>query len=136
MRSWFVVASRRDTRLGCWGVRRGGAGERDVIALITRERLSGRSPITHGGVVAHVWRGGTGRQAEGARLLRGVDVSPLDEGLGRRAGALNGRTGTGDAIDAALVCLAYDGDVLLTSDPHDLGVLAESAGTHIDLGPV
>jgi hypothetical protein len=111
-------------------------GEREVIALIKRERLSGRSPITHGGVVAQVWRGGRGRQAEVARLLYGVDISPLDDELGRRAGVLIGRTGTSDAIDAALVCLTYDGDVVLTSDLEDLRRLAASSGTHVELVPV
>lgn len=110
--------------------------ERDVIALIKRELLAGRSPVTHGGVIAQVWRGGHGRQAEVARLLRGLDISALDEELGRRAGVLIGRSGTSDAIDAALVCLAYDGDVILTSDADDLKLLAESAGTHVELVPV
>ena len=46
-------------------------GSRDVVALIKRERLAGRSPVTSGGVVAQVWRGGSGRQAPMARLLAG-----------------------------------------------------------------
>lgn len=32
-------------------------GDRDVVALVKRERLAGRSPVTGGGVVAQVWRG-------------------------------------------------------------------------------
>ncbi len=52
-------------------------GDRDIVALVKRERLAERSPVTHGGVVAQVWRGGAGRQAEVARLLAGVDVKPL-----------------------------------------------------------
>lgn len=111
-------------------------GERDVVALIKRERLAGRPPLTHGGVVAQVWRGGRGRQAEVARLLRGVVTSPLDEKLGRRCGVVLGRSGTSDAIDAALVCLAYDGDVVLTSDVDDLRLLAETTGSHVELVPV
>ena len=38
-------------------VERGG---RVVVALIKRERLAGRPPVTSGGVVAQVWRGGRG----------------------------------------------------------------------------
>jgi hypothetical protein len=110
--------------------------ERDVIALIKVERLSGRSPITHGGVIAQIWRGGHGRQAEIARLLRGVDTAALDKALGRRAGVLIGQSGRHDAIDAALVCLAADGDFILTSDADDLRPLAESAGIHVELVPV
>jgi hypothetical protein len=108
-------------------------GERDVIALVKRERLAGRSPVTCGGVVAQVWRGGHGRQAPLARLLAGVDIVPVDDSLGRRAGILLGRSGQSDAIDAAVVCLAADGDDILTSDPGDLIALAEAADIHVEL---
>ena len=111
-------------------------GDRDVIALVKRERQGERSPISHGGVVAQIWRGGTGRQAEVARLLRGIDVKALDEEIGKKAGMLLARSGTHDAIDAALVCLAADGDDILTSDPRDLTALAEAAAVHVDLVPV
>lgn len=111
-------------------------GDRELVALIKRERLHQRSPLSHGGVVAQIWRSGSGRQAEVARLLKGVHVKPLDEPLGKRAGALLGRTRGDDAIDAAVVCLATDGDEIITSDPADLRPLAEAAGLHIDLIPV
>jgi hypothetical protein len=105
--------------------------DRDVIALVKRERLAGRAPVTNGGVVAQIWRGD--RQAPIARLLAGVDVAPIDDSLGRRAGMLLARTGRADAIDAAVVCLATDGDDILTSDPGDLRVLAEAADVHVEL---
>jgi hypothetical protein len=108
-------------------------GDRDVVALIKRERRAGRLPVSHGGVVAQVWRGGTGRQVPVARLLAGVNVAALDEGLGRRAGMLLARSGLADAIDAAVVCLAADGDDILTSDPGDLQALAQAAGVHVEL---
>jgi hypothetical protein len=108
-------------------------GDRDVVALVKRERLAGRPPVTNGGVVAQVWRGGHGRRAGVARLLAGVDVTALDDGLGRRAGMLLARSRQSDAIDAAVVCLASDGDDILTSDPSDLLALAEAAETHVDL---
>jgi hypothetical protein len=44
-----------------------GRGDRDVAALIRRERLAGRPPVTSGGVVAQIWDGGRGRQAEVSR---------------------------------------------------------------------
>ncbi|MGH7734671.1 MAG: hypothetical protein ACREOE_13485, partial [Gemmatimonadales bacterium] len=109
---------------------------RDVVALVKRERLSGRVPVTNGGVVGQVWRGGSGRQAPVARLLAGVDVAPIDNLLGRRAGTVLARSGHSDAIDAAVVCLARDGDDILTSDPGDLRDLAQAAGTHVELIPV
>jgi hypothetical protein len=111
-------------------------GDRDVVALVKRERLAGRVPVTCGGVVAQVWRGGHGRQALVARLLAGVLVVPVDDRLGRRAGGLLARSGQSDAIDAAVVCLAADGDDILTADPGDLRELAEAAGIHVDLIPV
>jgi hypothetical protein len=111
-------------------------GDRDVVALVKRERLAGRAPVTSGGVVAQVWRGGTGRQAPLARLLAGTDVTAVDDVLGRRAGMLLARSGHADAIDATVVCLAGDGDDILTSDTRDLQALAEAAGIHVDLIPV
>ena len=111
-------------------------GDRDVVALVKRERLAGRAPVTNGGVVAQVWRGGSGRQASVARLLAGVDIAPIDDSLGRRAGMLLARTGHADAIDAAVVCLAVDGDDIVTSDPGDLRILAEAAEVHVELIPV
>jgi hypothetical protein len=111
-------------------------GDREVVALVKRERLAGRVPVTCGGVVAQVWRGGHGRQAPIARLLAGTDVTAIDDQLGRRAGMLLARSGLSDAIDASVVCLAADGDDILTSDPSDLRVLAEAADVYIDLIPV
>jgi hypothetical protein len=105
---------------------------RDVIALIKRERLAGRTPITHGGIVGQVWRGG-GRQANLARLLPGLDVVALDAALGRRAGALLARSRSTDVIDAALALLAQDGDEILSSDPDDLRVLVAASGVHADV---
>jgi hypothetical protein len=111
-------------------------GNRDVLALVKRERQSGRAPITNGGVVGQVWRGGSGRQVAVARLLSGVEVAPVDDLLGRRAGVLLALAGRSDAIDAAVVCLARDGDDILTSDPDDLRDLAQAAGLHVELIPV
>ena len=108
-------------------------GDRDLVALVKRERLADRVPVTCGGVVAQVWRGGQGKQAPLARLLAGVEVAPIDGSLGRRAGMLLARSGQSDAIDSAVVCLAGDGDDILTSDPGDLRGLAEAAGVHIEL---
>jgi hypothetical protein len=108
-------------------------GERDVVALVKRERQAGRVPLTSGGVVAQVWRGGRGRQAQLARLLAGVDVEPIDDRLARRAGMLLAATGQSDAVDATVVCLARDGDDILTSDPNDLHALTLAAGVHVEL---
>jgi hypothetical protein len=109
--------------------------DRSVVALIKRERLAGRAPLTSGGVVAQVWRGGSGRQAPLARLLAGVEIVPIDAELGQQAGVLLALTGGSDAIDASVICLAADGDEILTSDVTDLRPLAEAADVHVDLIP-
>lgn len=106
--------------------------DRTVLALLAREHLAGRTPVTHGGVVGQVWRG-RARQARVGRLLAGVVVVALDEELGRAAGTLLAQAGASDVIDAAVVLLAADGDEILTSDPHDLAVLAAASGVHADL---
>jgi hypothetical protein len=111
-------------------------GDRDVVALIKRELTAGRAPVTHGGVVGQVWRGGSGRQAPLARLLPGLEIVGIDEDLGRRAGLLLGKARGSDVVDAALVVLAADGDSVLTSDVQDLRRLVEAADTHLDLVPV
>ena len=71
-----------------------------------------------------------------ALLLDNVEVVPVDDGLGKRAGMLLARTGAADAIDASVVCLAKDGDDILTSDPRDLLDLVRTAGVHVELIPV
>lgn len=111
-------------------------GDRDVIALIKREIRSGRRPRTHGAVVGQVWRGGAGRQAEVARVLRGVEVTPVDHELGRRAGLLLRSSKTHDVVDAALVVLACTDDWLLTSDADDLAPLAVAMGIDMEIVPV
>jgi hypothetical protein len=108
-------------------------GNRLILARVKRERLSGRAPLTNGAVVAQVWRGGRGRQAPVAQLLGSVEVAPLDDQLGRRAGLLLALSGASDAIDASLVCLAQDGDDIYTSDPGDLLDLVRTAGVHVEL---
>ncbi len=107
--------------------------DRETIALLKQELLAHRVPRTHGGVVGQVWRGGTGRQANLARLLPSLAVDALDEAMGRRAGELLGRARRSDVIDAAVVLLAADGDLILTSDAGDLRPLAAAAGLHVDL---
>lgn len=107
--------------------------DRNVIAMIKAERLAGRAPVTHGGVIGQVWRGGTGRQAALSQVLPGIEVVPLDVALGRRAGELLKSTRTKDVIDAAVALLARDSDEILTSDPEELRPLVEATGRHVEL---
>jgi len=43
------------------------------------------------------------------------------------------RAGVVDAIDASVVCLAQDGDDILTSGPANLLDLVRTAGAHVEL---
>jgi hypothetical protein len=94
--------------------------------------LAGEVPITHGGVVGQVWRGGP-RQARLATALAGMDVRSLDEKLGRAAGRLLSIARMSDVVDAALVALASDTDEIITIDIGDLAQLADAAGCHVEL---
>lgn len=108
-------------------------GDRDLVALIKRERQLDRTPRTHGGVVGQAWRGGSGRQANLARLLPALEIQPIDDSIGRQSGVLLGKARATDVIDAAVVVLAADGDDIFTSDPDDLADLARAAGRHVEL---
>lgn len=108
-------------------------GKSSVVALLKVEWKADRVPVTHAGVIAQVWRGGSGRQAGLAKVLAGVDVRALDQPLGRRAGMLMAAARKRDVVDAALVLLARDGDVILTSDPDDIVSLAIAADLHVEV---
>lgn len=88
-----------------------------------------------GVVIAEAWRDARGRQANLARLLRSVDVRPVDQRLGRMAGVLLGRSGVSDAVDATVVAIAAQGDRILTSDPADIRKLVDASGRSIQVVP-
>lgn len=109
-----------------------GASVLDAGALIAFERLDRRTRATFArrrgpliipaGVLAQVWRDG-GKQIVLARLVRaeGTVVEPLDRERARAAGALLGRSGASDVVDASVVLSARAHKaVVLTSDPDDL----------------
>jgi hypothetical protein len=106
--------------------------ERSMWARLKAAEVARELPLTHGGVVGQVWRGGP-RQARLARALQGVDVRPLDRALGRAAGELLARTRSSDVIDAAVVLLAADRDDVVTLDRRDFEVLVRAAGRHVEL---
>ena len=110
--------------------------DRALWRRVDAAHLESSPPLTHGGIVAQVWRGGSGRQARLARALLGTLVVPLDDDLGRRAGVLLTRAGLTDAIDAALVALCRPGDQIVTSDPADMDALVGAARLRVDVIPV
>jgi hypothetical protein len=107
-------------------------GGRPMWTRLKAAQLRSEVPVTHAGVLGQVWRTDP-RQARLARAVQGIDVRPLDEPLGRAAGALLGAVGLADVIDAAIVLLSNDGDVIVTSDPGDLSRLAAAPGRHVEL---
>ena len=107
--------------------------DRTMWRRLKAAQLANDVPRSHGAVVGQVWRGRGSRQALLAMALSGVDVRPLDEALGRAAGALLARSGRDDVIDAAVVLLADDGDDIVTSDAADLEPLARATGRHVEI---
>ncbi len=114
------------------------AVDRDDRAMVARLRVAERHGFelrSNAMVLGQVWRERQGRQARAARLLRAVDVRPIDEARGREAGVLLGVAGTSDAIDATVVLLAEPGDRIVTSDPGDIGRLVASSGRRAAVVP-
>ena len=107
--------------------------DRAMWRRLKAAKLAGTPPRTHGGVIAQVWRGGVGRQAPLASAMKSIETTPLDDGLGRRAGVLLARSGMGDAIDAAVVALADHDDQIITSDPGDIASLVHAAELRCDV---
>ncbi len=95
--------------------------QRAAVAL-TRLLVESSTPmVTSAGVVAQVWRDGTGKQVPIAYLLRHTKVFALDYATARLIGRVLGKTGARDAIDAHVVVLARQrGWPVVTSDPKDL----------------
>jgi len=109
--------------------------DRSMIARLRVAQLHGYELRTSAIVIAQVWRSSGGKQAGIARLLRAVDVRPVDEQMGRDAGALLSKAPTDDPIDATVVLVARSGDRILTSDPDDIGHLVSSSGKKVAIVP-
>ena len=92
-----------------------------MVALVRRFVASKTPLVTSAGVVAQVWRGGTGRQVPAAYLLKHTVVVDLTRSVARVLGRMLGQSGTHDAVDAHVVFLARERNwAVLTSDPDDL----------------
>jgi hypothetical protein len=105
--------------------------DRDVHKTVRDAHRMGVQVLTNSMAVAQVWRDSKGRQAELAKVLRGVRVRPVTPDDGRKAGELLEAAGLSDAIDASVALLAETGDRVLTSDPGDLRTLCEAAGNRV-----
>jgi hypothetical protein len=114
------------------------AVDRSDRAMMARLRAAERSGIelrSNGAVVAQVWRDPGGRQVILGRLLRAVDVQPVDLRLGQDAGVLLGRAHSSDAVDGTVVAIAKPGDRIITSDPEDIRALVALSGRSILIVP-
>lgn len=110
--------------------------ERNDAAMWERfkiARLAGSPPVSHGGVIAQVWRGRGPRHARLAHALESIDIRGLDDSLGRKVGELLAKVRRNDVVDAAIVLIANDGDQILTSDPYDLAPLARAADLDVEI---
>ncbi|MEV5745261.1 hypothetical protein AB0L30_34825 [Microbispora rosea] len=104
----------------------------DFLALhdeLTATRIRPLVPVV---ALAQAWRGGPQHQI--SRVLKGCDIRPDDEHVGRAAGIACAAAGTADAVDAIVVVTAvrYQASVV-TSDPDDLKHLADSLGVKLRL---
>ena len=101
------------------------AVDRRDRGILTTLRLLERDGVpvrTSAGALAQVWRGGP-RQANLARVVRGLDVAALDENEGRRVGELLAAARTEDVVDAHVALLVEPGGTVLTSDGSDIALL-------------
>jgi len=105
--------------------------DRDVHKAVRDAHLTGVQVLTNSMAVAQVWRDSKGRQAELAKVLRGIKVQPVTREDGRKAGELLAAAGLSDAIDATVALLAESGDRILTSDPGDLRTLCQATGNRV-----
>lgn len=103
-------------------------GDARVRCQLAAARRLGLEVATTAPVVGQVWRDGR-RQALLARLLAATRVDAPNDATARRAGELLAKTRTDDVVDALLVDLAGRGDIIATSDPHDVALLLSAAGS-------
>jgi len=103
-------------------------GERRMWARHNALLLRRQVPVVPAPVVAQCWRG-TSRRANLARILAGCRVEPLDDIQARATGVLAGRAQVTDIVDACTVESALRRrDLVITSDPGDLNIIAAATG--------
>ncbi len=107
-------------------------GSRALWAMHSQALKRGIRPTVPAGALAQAWRGGP--QAQLSRLLAGCRFEVLDEAGSRAAGAACVRAKQADVVHASVVigALVRD-DVVFTSDPEDLTVIAEALGKRLVL---
>lgn len=98
-------------------------------ALLQRREV----PTVPAAVVAQSWRGGS-RQARLSRFLLGCSIERLDDCQARRVGELIGKAAPVDIVDGTVVEGALRrNDVVVSSSPQDLAVLATAAHRRLEV---
>lgn len=93
---------------------------------------AGIVPLIPAPVVAQASR--SPKQAQMRRLLRGCEVVPFDEHAAHAAGALLGKAGMKDVVDASVAALAmrHEADVV-SNDAEDIRHLLSAARAKISI---
>ncbi len=112
------------------------AAERRNPVMLTLHQFvldSHITPVVPAGVLAQVWRGGSGRQAPLAQMLKQCKVEPLEESLAKQVGTASVRTASSDVVDISVVVSAAGrGDRIVTSDESDITEIITSLGYVIE----
>ncbi|WP_460820362.1 type II toxin-antitoxin system VapC family toxin [Microlunatus parietis] len=104
------------------------ANDRRMWAIHHLALEDGRRLIVPAVVVAQAWRDAR-RQVQLGRFLRSCEEVAIGPEVGRAAGALCGKAGTRDVVDACVIVVALArGAIVFTSDRGDLTHLAEASG--------
>lgn len=118
----LIAAERGNVRM--WGM------HNDMVS-------TGVRPVVPAGVLAQVWRGGSGRQVALARMLQQCEVEPLEEGLAKQVGVAIQKTGSSDVVDTSVVVSALGrGDSIVTSDPQDIQDISDALGKRVKIFPI
>lgn len=112
------------------------AAERRNPVMLAIHQLaldSNITPVVPAGALAQVWRGGSGRQAPLAHMLKQCQVEPLEESLAKQVGTASVRTASSDVVDISVVVSAAGrGDRIVTSDESDVTEIMTSLGYVIE----
>ncbi len=109
-------------------------GNPDFLALHDELTAAQIRPIVPVVVLAQSWRGGP--QPQISRVLKGCDIVPDDQRIGRAAGVACTASATSDVVDAIVIATAIRHQApIVTSDPGDLAHIADSIGVKIRFVP-
>ena len=102
-------------------------GDELARAVLERAVDQGYVVVIPTPVLAQVHRGGRDRAGVDRIVNRVNALLPTSEAIARRAGELQAKTGTTDAVDAIVAAEALTSvpSIILTSDPGDLARLLE-----------